>query len=210
MGELGGELHVVGGQNDRVALGGQRAQEGDQAGLRRVVEAAGRLVEEQQRGAGRQDDGQGERQSLALRQVTRVRVVADAQQQLGHQRPAGTGPGARVGIGRRALGGHRVRVQQIPRLLRYETHAAYEVPRGGAMRDRPADPHGSGRRFDQADQRREQSGLAGAVPSHQRDGLAGGGSEVDAAERLDATATDGEGFDCGWVLGCWGVGGALA
>lgn len=46
-------------------------------------------------------------------------------------------------------------------------------------------------RLDQPDQRTEQRGFPGAVPSHQCDGLAGGGGETDAAERLEAAAADG-------------------
>ena len=83
------------------------------------------------------------------------------------------GAGARVLVGGRALGGDRVGVQQVPRLLRYQTHAADQVARRRPVRDRAADPHRPGGRLDQPDQRREQGGLPGAVAAHQRDGLAG-------------------------------------
>ena len=46
VGGLGDELHVVGGDQDRVPVGGQVAQDPGQHALGRVVEAAGRLVEQ--------------------------------------------------------------------------------------------------------------------------------------------------------------------
>ena len=102
------------------------AQDRYQAGLGRVVEAAGRLVEEEQWRAGGQDDGQGEGEALALRQVAGVGGVRDPGQQFGDQGAAGARFRVRVAVRGRALGGHRVRVQQVARLLRYEAHAAYE------------------------------------------------------------------------------------
>lgn len=139
--------------------------------------------------------------------------VPDPGQQLGHQRPAGPGRRPGIPVGRRALGGHRVRVQQIPWFLRYEAHASYEFRGRRPVRYGAADPYRSGGGFDQPDQGAEQGGLSGSVPAHQRDRLAGGDGEVDPAERLDRAAPDGEGGDlghAGWGCLGGGVGGAPA
>ena len=139
VGELGGQLHVMGGQDDGVALGGQPAQHRDQTGLRRVVQAAGRLVEEQQRRAGRsaRRPGRGRAAGPRTGRGGGCRPATPGQQ-LGDQGPAGAGRGARVLVGGRALGGDRVRVQQVARLLRDEADLADELARGrcGAGRGR--------------------------------------------------------------------------
>lgn len=91
MGQLGRQLHVMGGQDDGVALGGQPAQDLDQADLGGVVQAAGGLVEEQQGGTAGEDQRQGEGQALALGEIARVDVVGDVRKQRGHEVPAGAG-----------------------------------------------------------------------------------------------------------------------
>ena len=58
------------------AGGGQLAQDPHQPLLGRVVQAAGRLVEQQQAGGSGQDDGQREGEPLPLGQVARVQVLA--------------------------------------------------------------------------------------------------------------------------------------
>lgn len=197
MGQLGGQFHVVRGQDDGVPLGREAAQDRDQAGLRRVVEAARRLVEQEQRRAGRQHDRQGEREALAFREVTGVGVVRDAGQQPRDKGAAGARTRARVMVGGGALGGHRVRVQEVPRFLRDQADAADQVARARAVRDHPAHQGRAGRRADQADQGGQESGLAGAVAAHQGDDLAGPDREVDVAQRLDAPPPHREPRDLG-------------
>lgn len=185
MGQLGGQFDVVRGQDDGVPVGREAAQDRDQTGLRRVVEAARRLVEQEQRRAGRQHDRQGEGEALALREVTGVGVVRDAGQEPRDQITAGARIRARVVVGGRALGGHRVRVQEVPRFLRDQADAADQLARARAVRDRAAHQGRAGRRADQADQGGQEGGLPGAVAAHQGDDLTGPDREVDVTQRLD-------------------------
>ena len=120
----------------------------DQTGLRRVVQAAGRLVEEQQRRAGGQDDRQGEGEALALGQVAGVGVVRDAGQQRVDQGPAGAGGRARVVVGGGALGGDGVRVQEVAGFLGDQADVAQQFAGAGAVRGRAADPDRAGGRLD--------------------------------------------------------------
>ena len=77
VGGLGHQLHVVGGDDDGVTLGGQAPQDGGEPGLGRVVEAPGGFVEEDEgRGRG-QDDGQGQGQPLTLGQVAGMGVIGE-------------------------------------------------------------------------------------------------------------------------------------
>lgn len=99
MRQFGGQLHVMGGQDDGVPLGGQPAQHAEQTGLRRVVQTAGRLVEEEKGRLGGQDDGQGEGEALALGEVAGVDVVRDVREELGDEGAAGAGGRAGVGVG---------------------------------------------------------------------------------------------------------------
>lgn len=94
MGQLGGELHVVGGQDDGVPVGGEAAKDLDQADLGGVVQAAGGLVEQQQGGAAREDQREGEGQALALGEIARVGVVGDVGEQRGDEVAAGAGGAA--------------------------------------------------------------------------------------------------------------------
>lgn len=185
MGEFGGQFHVVGGEDHRVALGDQVAQDVDQPGLGRVVQAAGRLVQQDQRRAGGQDDRQGEREALALGEVAGVGGVVDARQQAGDQSPAGARFGRRVGVGGGALGGHRVGREQVPGVLRHQADMADQFLRAGPVRAEPTHPDRAGEGLDHAHQGAEQGGLAGAVAAHQRHRLPGGDRERHLPQRLD-------------------------
>ncbi len=114
----------------RVPLARRDLEHADEPGLRRVVQPAGRLVEEQQRRPAGEHDGQREREPLSLGEIARMCGVRHAGQQLADQRPAGARLGTRVGVGGRALGGDGVRVQQVARLLRHEPDLADELARG--------------------------------------------------------------------------------
>lgn len=114
--------------------------------------------------------------------------VGEAGEQLGDESAAAAGVGARVRVGRRALGGDRVRVQQIARLLRYEPDPADHLARRGPVRGAAADLYRPGRRLVHPDERAEQRGLPGAVTAHQGDRLAGAHREGDLPQRLDPPA----------------------
>ena len=143
--------------------------------LGRVVQPAGRLVEQQHRRRGGEHDRQGQRQPLALGQVARVRVVGDAGRRAGRaasRRRARRAPA--VAVGRGALVGDGLEVEQVGRRSAAPGRPA---PRG-ARRPRPAGSAPSTAttppaRRPAALQGPEQRGLAGAVAAHQRDDLAG-------------------------------------
>ncbi len=119
-------------------------------------------------------------------------VVGDPGQQVGDQGPAGAGGGPGVLVGGGALGGDRVGVQQVARLLRDQADPAHQLAGRGAVRDRAAYAHRTGGRFHQSDQGVEERGLPGTVAAHQGHGLAGRDGEVDAVQRPHPASAYGE------------------
>ena len=78
VGGPGDELHVVGGHQHRVPVGGEVPEDAGERVLGQVVEPPGRLVEQQHRRAGVEHQRQRQREPLPLGQVPRVDVVGDA------------------------------------------------------------------------------------------------------------------------------------
>ena len=70
VGDLGDELHVVGGDQDRRPSAAMAAQRRGEGVLDGVVEPARRLVEEQHGRRAGEHEGQREREPLTLREVT--------------------------------------------------------------------------------------------------------------------------------------------
>ena len=155
--ELGGELDVMGGDDDRGPLRGEAVDQGDEVLLVAAVHAAGRLVEGDQAGdavavepAG-EGDREGEALALAAGEVARVgvdRVLHADRAEGGESDCAGQ------------LVADPLADQEVARVLGEQRHLL------------GADPAGD--RIDQPGRGAQQGALAGAVPSHQRDPLAGG------------------------------------
>ena len=93
VGDVRGELDVVGREQDRAPVGGEVGDDPGELGLAGVVEAAGGLVEQHDRRAGGEHDRQREREPLALGEVTRVDGLVDAGGEPVEQPAAGAGLG---------------------------------------------------------------------------------------------------------------------
>jgi hypothetical protein len=161
VGQLGRELGVMGGDEDRRAPVGEVAQPGAERVLVRAVHAAGRLVEADD---GRRDAAQHdlEREPLALAagEVTRVGPIAAGQ------------PGGGDASGAQLLLDALVD-QVVAGVLEEEGDLA-------AALDLPP------RRLDEALEVPEEGRLASAVAAHERHALARFELEVDAAEDCGA------------------------
>ena len=166
-GELGGELDVVGGDDDRGALPGEAIDQADEVVLAAAVHPPGRLVEGDEAGdavaveAAGEGDREGEALALAAGEVAGVGV----DRVLHADRAQGGEPGLAGELVADPLAD-----QEVARVLGEERH-----PLGG-------DPARGG--VDQPGGGAQQGALAGAVSTHQGDPLAGGDAEVDAAEHV--------------------------
>ncbi len=103
VGDVGDELHVVGARPPPpAARPPARRRIVAKRGLRGVVEAAGRLVEQQHRRRGAELDRQHQGEPLPLGQVTRVPVAGDARRDAGPaERPRSPAASADLAVGRR-------------------------------------------------------------------------------------------------------------
>src|SRR5665648_806648 len=189
-GALRDELHVVAGQQNRTTVRCVPDQHPGQVSLRGIVQAAGRLVEQQDaRGRG-ELDRQCQCQALTLREVARVRSIGDPGGQVVQQ---GTGRPGRRSVRLRALGRDGFAEQQVLRGVRHQGHPAPRVaggqPRGvGMLRTHVGR---AGRHLDGTPaaapgplQRPEQRRLARAVAAHQGDDVAGPKGQVHPAHRM--------------------------
>ncbi len=165
-GEGGGELDVVGGDEDAGAAAGEALDQLDQIALARPIHAASRLVQRDEArqlvalDAAGQGDRQGQPLALAAGEVARVgfdRVLQADDPQRGQPLVA------------RQLVAHSLPDQVVAGVLRQQGDLAWDC------RLAP-------NRLDEACQRSQQGALAGAVAAHQGDSLAALDSQVDALQ----------------------------
>ena len=162
------DLHVVRREHDGGAAGREPAQDPLEVCLRGVVEAAGRLVEQDKPRSVRQDDGEGEDESLALGEVSWVCVAVDAMQQLVEDGSRRASLEASLRVGRRALRGDRGLREQELGTLGHEPDEAGPLLRGQVDRASSLDLDDTlGRRADPREEA-EQRRLARAVAPHER------------------------------------------
>ncbi len=150
--------------------------------LRRVIEAAGGLVEQHQRRLGGQHDGEGEREALPLGEVAGMGPGVDARHEPVEHGPGGARGQVGVAVAGRALGGDGVVVEQQARVLGHEPGGAHDLAGRQRVRLPPADEHPAPARHLQPDEVREQGRLARAVAAHEGHDLARPELDVDVAQ----------------------------
>jgi hypothetical protein len=190
--DVRGELDVVRGDQHGVVAGGEVGDDPGQLGLARVVQTAGRFVEEHHGGPGREHDGQRQCQTLALGEVARVDEVLHARGEPVEQAAAGAGRRLRTEVCRGALVGDRLEVEQVRGGLRDQpdvrTPLVGRELRGVAPRhvDRAGAPPSG------ALERPDQARLARPVAPHQRGGAPGRQGQVDVPDGDVAPVHDGD------------------
>ena len=137
IGRAGDELDVVGRDDDGVPGRGELAEHAREVVLGVVVEPAGRLVEQDDIGRGRELDREHEREPLTFREIARMRVVGDAGEQRVEDRARSTGRRGRFGVGLRELGADRVEIEEVGRCLRHEADERARVLGGARRAGRP-------------------------------------------------------------------------
>ena len=119
---LRGQFDVVRRQHDRVARPDQLAQHDDEPVLTRIVEAAGRFVEQEKRWCRGEDHGERERESLAFREIARMAVHRHPREdprQGGQGRSRLQGGGA---VGAATLVFHGFAVEEQPGILWHQSN----------------------------------------------------------------------------------------
>ena len=158
---------------------GEHPEHGRQLGLRRVVQPAGRLVE-QEHGRGtdqHHDEGQG--QPLALGEVARMGVVGDVRDE-SVEELAGL---PRAAVGCQTLLGDGLEVEQVGGGLRHQSDEGAAPGRRLGRRVGAGDLDASGPALAAALEGPEQRRLAGPVASHQSRHGAGPQADARALER---------------------------
>ena len=184
VGELVGLVEVLGGEQDRAAVGDQLADRGPHLAARARVETGGRLVEEDQRRPADQADREVEPAAHATGELGDLPVRGVLQRELGEQ-DRGALPG--LGLGQpeqpaeqhQVLGGGQVLVDRgvLPGDTEQLTHLVRVGPDVDAedLGVAAVDPQ-------QRRQHREHRGLAGAVRAEHAEDLAAAYLQVDAVD----------------------------
>ena len=107
----------------RVPTGPTRASTHDEPVLARVVETAGRLVEQEKRWRRRQNHGEGQRESLAFREVARMAVHRHPREDPRPRWPGSFPPSRRGGaVGAATLVVDGFAVEEQPGILWHQAH----------------------------------------------------------------------------------------
>jgi hypothetical protein len=181
-------------EEDGHALRAQPAQHGEQLLHRRLVEAGGRLVQDQHpRITGAQRAGDGDHLLQSQRVVGQGLADVDvdierrqgARRFLAHQAGADQPEAPRVAAGAEVLG-HREIGAEIDLLVDRADAELLRLLRGARGDGLAGEQDAAGVRLVEAGQHLDQRGLAGPVLAHQRVHLAGVKAQAHALQRLHA------------------------
>ena len=168
VGDLGGELDVVRGQEDGVVVSGEVGDDARERRLAGVVEAAGRFVEQHHRRPGGEHDGQRQREPLSLGQVARVDGVGSTPGASRSSRPRQVPGSASAPVSAAAHSSvDGLEVEQVGGGLRDQPDVRTPLGGGEVAGSSPATLIVPDRRAARALQRPDQAGLARAVAAHQ-------------------------------------------